>query len=275
MKLAIPIFDGGKIYNEVEIKKPKTGVIASVYEIADRGNVFRAMVEFVARCIESITSMDGDIIEEPNAIKRLCGSMPYLSAEAIALRVMALINEDDTVEGVYKCPRCGNKVMTEYDEILDIDTRDRISELEIVCLEEADYNNRIPVELEESVKITNSNTKEVLEEINSFEIRYPTMKDCIISANNMIEGQEVRVQIKIYINSLITVNGNPVDKKWISTWGAVLFRNTSPVDLAQIGNKLRSYGLKKTAERTCNKCGKVWNAPINTSNFFVSGLQPT
>ena len=274
MNLAVPIFIDEKIYDTIEIKKPKTGIITLSYEAAQKGNIFKAMVELIAGCTESIMSVDGEVIDNPAQIKRLCGAMPYIAAEAVALKVMVMVNEDDFVEGLYTCPRCGTKIMAEYDKELEIDNRDKISDLEIKCMEKADYHNAIPVILSDTIKLTNVRTGEALYSIDNFEIRHPTLNDCIISCQNMQDGQEVRVQIKIYINSLISINGKPIEKKWIGTWGKLLFDNIEPRDLKQIGKELQKYGIDKMIERACHKCGKVWEAAINTSNFFALGLQP-
>lgn len=116
-------------------------------------------------------------------------------------------------------------------------------------------------------------TGEVLETVESFTIKYPVLNDCIIAGRNMREGQEIRVQINIYIQSIIKVNGQSVERKWGATWGKLLFEELYPSDIEQISNELQKYGLKKEIERICNNCGKVWEAPVNTSNFFVLGLQ--
>lgn len=274
MDLAVPIFSDEKVFDVVDIKKPKAGIITIAYEAAQKGNIFKSLFEFVAGSVESLTSVEGEIVDNPIKIKKLCGEMPYISAEVIALKAMTLINKDDVVEGVYSCPRCQTKIIAEYDKELGVDNRDRISELNVKCMEKSAYNNSIPVALEEPVKLKNTRSGEIIETIDGFEIRYPTMNDCIISGHNMQEGQEVRIQKKIYINALISVNGKAIDRKWTATWGKLLFDNVYPDELSQIGDALQKYGLDKMVERSCYKCGKVWEAPINTSNFFASGLLP-
>lgn len=273
MKLPVPIFCDDKIYNMVEIKRPRTHVITKAYEAIQKGNLFRATLEFISGCIETIS--DGEeIIDTPAKIRQLCFSMPYMSAEMIAIKSMSMINKDDVVEGVYSCPRCQTKYITEYDSILDIDNRDKISELEIINMPQENYNNKIEINLDEPIKLINKQTKEILQEINSFSIKYPTLKECINAGQNMQSGQEAKVQIKLYIDSLIEINKTIITKQWTATWGKIFFDNLYPEDLGKIGETMQKYGLKRTVKRECNNCGKVWEANINTSNFFVSGLQP-
>ena len=273
MELAVPIFCEDKVYDVIEIKKPKTGVITATYEAMQKGNIFRAMLEFVSGSVLSLISIEGDVVDEFAKIKKLCGAMPYITAEAVALKIMCEVNEEDSVEGMYNCPRCNTKILIELDKETGIDSRDKISELEVKIMEPSMYVNSIPVLLSEAVVLKNTKTGEVLETIEEFAIRYPTLNDCILAGQNMMEGQEVRVQMKLYSNALISRNGIDIDRKWASTWGDILIKNTGVKDLTQIGKALQEYGLKKTVERSCFNCGKVWEAAINTSNFFVSGLQ--
>lgn len=270
MDLPIPIFNGEKIYNLAEIKKPTTGILTATYEANQKGNNFKAILEFVSGCIESITSLDREIIDSKSEIKRLTGMMPYISAETLALKIMAKINEDDRIEGVYECPRCGKKIIDDSTEEMP-----RISELEINNMDISDYNNEIFVSLDESVKFRNKDTKEVIEEIEDFTIRFPTLNDCILACQGMREGEEVKRQLKIYANAIIKVNKIEVNKKWVSTWGTLLFNNMFPGDFRQITKAMKRYGIKQTIEKTCFHCGKIWDATINTSNFFASGLQST
>lgn len=274
MDLAVPVFKDDKIYSVVDIQKPKTGVIATAYESMKKNNIFRALLDFVSGSIGAIYDTEGESVTEPNKIKALCGMMPYMSAEAVALKVMALINEDDKVEGVYPCPRCGNKIITDADGDFGMEA-DSITDLEVVCMNGGVYTNNISVVLSEPVVIKNKKTGDVLETIENFDMKYPTINDCIMAGQNMMEGQEIRVQFKVYLNAISRVNGKEVDKRWLSTYGMLMFNNMYSKDHKKIGDAMQEYGLKKTVKRECCKCGKVWNEVINTSNFFASGLQPT
>ena len=275
MELAVPIFsEDGKIYDFVEIRKPKTKIITRAYEFVEKNNVFTAMLELLSGCVVSVTSMEGEIIDNPVMIRKLMGNIPYVSAEAVALKIIGTLNENDVIEGVYKCPRCGERIIGGYDSVLGIDTRDRVSDLAVTCLDKQNYINEIQVVPENPIKFFNPKTEEVLQEIESFAIRYPTINDCIIAGRGMQPGQEIRVQMKIYIQSLLKVNGKEINKSWTATYGQLLFDELYPDDMAQIGDALQSVGLSKTIDKTCNSCGKVWEASINTSNFFASGLRP-
>lgn len=275
MKLPVPIFFDEKIYTDVEYRRPKTGVITTTYEIAQKGNIFGAIVELINGCVKNITSIDGDVIENPAQIKKLIRSMPYNSAETLSIKIMASINGNDILEGVYNCPRCGKQNIPNYNPELGIDERDRVNDLKINYMKPEEFNNEIDVIPEEPVKFINEKTGEVIKSIESFTIKFPVMQDCILAGSNSIAGSELRTQFKIYIQSLFKVNDEIVQATWGRTWGKLLFDNLYPEDVSQIGDVLQKYGIDKRLKKTCQYCGRNWEALINTSNFFASGLQPT
>lgn len=269
MKLVIPIFRNDKIYTDVDIKEPTPEVIVRAEEIVKKGLTFKAILEFVSGSIEALYSSDDDIITDKAKIKRICGMMPFISAETLSMKIMCLINENDFIEGVYSCPRCGEKIITGKDDIED--TRDRINELDIIYAD--DFMNKIYVDLPESVKIKNVSSGEVLEEIQNFSIRYPVLNDCILAENG--QTNETRIQLRIYCNALTEINGVEINKDWISQYGMLLINKLKICQLYSIPETLQKYGIKKTKQRTCFNCNKTWEAPLNTSNFFVSGLHAT
>lgn len=282
MQLPVPCFyKEDKIYDRVEYKKPKTGIIANAYEVYQSQGNYPAMLEFVTGTVKSYTSMDDEIIEDKTMIRAITRRLPFMSAEAIALKVLAMVNEDDWVEGVYGCPRCGKKIITGVESDLGLDNRDRISELEIKCMGQKDdgsididhYNNDIFVELEEPVIIKHAKTGNVLHEINTIEITYPTVDNCIKGSLKYGDNKDVRREMAIYASCLKKVNGQEIDVKFRKTWAEFIFTNIEASDMNIITKAMKKYGIKKTILRTCISCGKRWESPVNTSNFFVSGLQ--
>lgn len=279
MELCIPCFKDGQIYSDAELKKPRAGVIATTYETLQEKGEYPAMCEFVAGGIESLLTIDGKVIDDKIQIKNICKKMPYITAETMSLQIMALVNKDDWIEGVYSCPRCHQKIITGVSDFED--TRDCLTDLEIINMGEDEngnidpekFFNNIHVDLECPVKIVARNTNETIEEITSLDMAFPTIDDCIIGMNKYPEGRDVKQQFFIYATALTKINDQEITLKWRRMWGEFLFKNMDPDDIAIIGKQLLKYGMKKTIKRTCRNCGKVWNSPINTSNFFVSGLQ--
>jgi hypothetical protein len=45
-------------------------------------------------------------------------------------------------------------------------------------------------------------------------------------------------------------------------------------NLGKIYSEIDKYGISRKVEKHCPECGKVWQADLNTSNFFVSALLP-
>jgi len=268
MRLPIPIFSGTEIFREIEVESPRAGVLAETQKAAEQGSLFAAILTLVTGCVVSI-----DNITDKSQIRALCRKMPYRDAEYVAVMAVIKISPDDGFEGVYTCPRCSNRIITEYKEIDGevIDTRDYISDLPIGLMD--DDTQTFSFDLSEAVEIKSEGN--VLESISSFEMRYPTMSDCIIAESKYGNNNSLATQFGIYVQALIKVNGQEIDVKWKNRFGKLLFDNIRSLrlDLMAIGHEMERYGMVQSIERTCPSCGKVWKSQVNTSGFFESALR--
>lgn len=272
MKIAVPIFHNGIIYNQVEIEKPKTKVLSLAQEILQRYGAYRAIMELIVGCVERYIDLDGNIVDNKAEIRTITGLMPYMSAEDVSLKIITELNEDDTIEGIYTCPRCGENFITEYDSRTKIDTRDKVSELEVIFMPEDNLTRKIKLELKIPVKIVDLSTKEIMIEIIDIEMHYPTLNDCIEGSKGKKNSGSIEITNQIYLSALEKVNGEEIDKKWKVNYGKILFDDIRATDLIRLGKTMMKYGIKKSVLRRCINCQKEWEAPINTSNFFESGL---
>ena len=261
MKLPKAIFSNDKIYTDIEIKKPKGKVLADVQETASTVDIYSAMYQFILGCTVSVSG--DETIDDQAKLKELIKAMPYRSAELVAIKILLLVDPEDYIEGIYQCPRCGKKIIAELKE--DSDTRDRISDLAIVIEETPE--NTITYQLESPIIITNVKDGSVIVEVDSIELRMPTLGDCMLTAKQSAATGGFRFQIVLYKNCLLGV-----DAKFRAEWGVYLFEQMSTGDLKGIYEPIKKYGLQSTVEKRCYECGKVWEASVNTTNFFVSGL---
>jgi len=269
MQLPIPIFRNDKIYVKVDFDEPNADVISRAYTAVNKGLAYKAIYEFVSGSIDCIYDETGEPVRDKAKIKRLCGMMPYVSADALVLKILACMKEgEDYIEGVYVCPRCGYKIITGKDGISD--TRDRIGALEIVCMEE--YDNSIYVELKDTIKISNTQTGEILEEMHNFELRHPTLNDFMIAENG--QNNNLIIQYRAYCNALRKVNTQEIDDSWKSKYGLLMLKKAKATSLSQINQQMKKYGMIQSKIRECPECSKEWESPLNTSSFFVSGLRP-
>lgn len=273
MKLAIPIFKDKEIFTDIEIEKPRSKILANSHEALVKSGPFRAIFEFLVGCTSALITKDNDIVSDKSSIRNLIELIPYVSAEAVAIKIMALLTKDDKIEGIYTCPRCGKNFIAEYDSVIKEDKRDKVGDLKIIHMEN-EINNFFEIQLNEKVTIKRKDTGEILQEISSIKMHHPTLRDCISSFKNNVEGQDIRTQNRIYISCIEEINSVHVDKTWKFTFGKILMEELFPEDLFKIGKEVQKYGLVKKIQRECMNCGKVWEAPINTDNFFVSGLLP-
>jgi hypothetical protein len=272
IKLPIPIFTKSNIYTDIEIMKPKASVIADCFKMIKSGKVYLAIRSFITG--STISLFKEDETEENNKIniKDLISLMPFRSAEYISMQIMILFNEDnDAIEGIYSCPRCEYEIINEL-SIDGSDSRDYVSECDVIYMEE--LRNSFTVNILDPVIIKNKNTDEILDTIESIELEYPTLSNCIEAEKNFRGDDEIRSQFAIYVESLLKVNGKEIDKKYKNMYGMFIFNNIKEVyvDLGNINNEIEKYGIDTTKEKECIRCGKIWRAQLNKSSFFGSGL---
>jgi DNA-directed RNA polymerase subunit RPC12/RpoP len=269
MKVPIKMASNQKVYDEFEIIKPRGGVLADTRKIMDSGDVFPAIKTFIAGCTEAIISIDQEIITDKPAIKGLINFLPYKSAEFLITKIFTLDPDNDAVEGIYRCPRCGNRIISELKD--DIDTRDFISDLEINFCENSE---NIILELSEPVVLKNKQTNEILEQIDVIELRHPTMADCIAAERKFGQMDSVRLQFAMYVEALLKVNGNDIDNKYRNNYGMFIFENIKDArkDLGKLNDEINKYGIDLRLKKNCNSCGKEFTAFLNTQNFFANAL---
>ena len=273
MQLPIPIItNSGGVFNEIEIIKPKSSVIADTRKVLnDTNEVFHSIRTFLSGCIESISN-DEKVISDKENIRNMVNFMPYRSAEVCLYKILVLYDPDkDAIEGVYSCPRCGTKLITEYIESEDIDTRDFISQLEIKYMDE--YED-IEIELSDPVNIKDKGRDEILESIQSMKFKHPTIANCIVAEKMYGSTDSIRMQFAMYVESLKEINGIEIDKKYRNTYGMFIFNNVKECkkDLGELNRKVSEYGIDPNLTKICKSCGKEFKVPINMSNFFVSAL---
>ena len=272
MKLPIPIFCNGSIYTDIEIKRAESGVIADTQKVANEIDEYSAMIKFVTGCTESITNDKGDILSDKKRIKQIMTSMSYISVDFVALQIFLKINDDDGIEGIYQCPRCGAQKICELDESNGIDTRDFLNDQKIIYMENFE-KKEIEITLDYSVEIVNEVDGQLIEKIENFVIRIPQIKDCINAIQRVGKIDKSRLQFEIYNQALIKVNGNEIDNKYKNRWGKYIFSKMDSMDLMKISKIINQYGIEKKVEKICNNCGKNYKTNLNTASFFDSALQ--
>lgn len=264
LKLPIPIFIGeDKIFN-VSIKKPTSETIFETKKMIDLNEYFKALKRFITGCLEKVNDKT-----DKEYIKRVITELSINSAEYLAIQIMLLqYPDDDKVEGVYNCPRCGQQKICELKD--DIDTRDSISELNVNYYE---GENQITIDLEEQVRIADKNGTSLIPDTTSITFRFPTLKDGIEASAKVGNKNYTEIQKELYRNTLVKLNNTDAERDILNKYGAIIINKTLAEDLNKIGKQTRKYGLDNKVKKVCNDCSKEWFAQINSSNFFVSALQ--
>lgn len=269
MKLPIAVHYNGKIYTDVELGKPSGGLLADTKEAFDDKTEFHGIHCLVAGGISIVTAADESQESNKSVISSIVRNMPYRTAEYVGIQIMAKLNGDDKIDAIYKCPRCRHQIIPEVEG--DYDDRLKVSEIEIISQETAEET--FFVELEDSIEIKSKDGEIVVGPINSLSLRYPVINDCISGSMRVPAGKDMRRQYAIYSSAIRKVNGEEADTILTKTWGVQIFERMSVVDLRKFGKEMQRYGLKGYIKKICPQCSKEWNAPVDTSGFFASGLE--
>jgi hypothetical protein len=268
IKLPIPVLDSNSKIISAEIKKPRGGVLADTSLAMESGNVYKAMQVLLQGCISKLEWEDGNIVEDSFRIKQIVGNIPYKTAEFLCIQIFLLRVDDDGVDAIYECPRCGHRVITE--KINDFDTRDHISDLEIQFCN----NDFFTIKIDPAVEIVNKANNEPVEIIDSITMRHPTLNDCIKALGRCNPNDKIRLQYNIWAEALTKVNGNDIDNKYRNRWGTLIFEYMEDEKAQnEIAENTTMYGFNPELDKICSNCGKQYKAVLPTASFFSTALK--
>jgi hypothetical protein len=259
----------------VEVKKPNTDTILSVYDKAESGKTYNAMLSLVEGSIENIDGRKPTIED--------IRTMPIVSAEYVIIEAFKKYKLPTKVEGVYPCPRCGTKIICEHNK--QEDTRDDIVELPIIYdrfnefmkpnhTGEYDYKqDYFKLELSDDEKLQFGDDTF----IHSITFRDPTLEDLVkIQADATLQTSSSR-QKKLYTMCIVDIefmhptidNWEDIKKRYL--YELVRFDDYRTFDKITVG--LRRFGFYPFKERGCHNCKKVWESAVDFTSFFVSALR--
>jgi len=250
---------GDKTFTEAEVRRPTGGVSADTKRVADNGDVYAAMAIFVAGCLVSL----GEETDR-GQLRAYARGMSFVNAEYLALQALMATGIPDNIEGVYACPRCNNRITVEPDD------GERISDLEVRY---ADGPVFVDTEVDPPVKITNDSTDEELVCVETLKIGMPSLSQLSKAFKKFGMADRTRMQFDAYVDATSEVNGASVDGKWRATWGMMVFNRMDVMTINKITGGLKGYGMANTVSRVCPACGKRWDAEVDTTGFFASGLE--
>lgn len=273
LKLPIPIRDGQNSYTGITLRGINTGVIADTRKSVESGNTYRALHTFVTGITESLEKDGPEKIEDRSVLRVLLWRIPWDSA-FYAMTMALLQGEDDGVDGIYRCPRCGKTVICELNSETKYDNRDHIRDLEVLYCP-AEVKN-FSLELPEVLKIGKSDADHYME-ITKMVFEYPTLDQCARASDRIGEDDETRLQLAILVESMVDVEctqGTETDfEKFKRRWGMTVMERLMKQQLRDLLRSCHAWGMQTRVEKRCRSCKKVFNVEINTSNFFASALR--
>ncbi len=275
-ELPIPFESAGSRLVAAEYRLPSAGALADTRKLAEQGSQFGAFHVLLQGVVEAFEDESGTLLEDRGQVRAACKYMPYRSAEAVLMKSLAGLSEDDGIEGFYQCPRCGQQLVCEKSVDADgevlADSRDFLSGLELVTCENGAVET---IELREPVTITarSSQGDEAEDKVSSLSIHAPTLADCMAAERKSPGTDRIRQQLAVYVEATDAVNGEPVDARWRNNIGKPVYSRLSGQDLITFGHVMERYGLQTRVLKTCSRCGKAWEEAVDLSSFFGSALQ--
>jgi hypothetical protein len=261
MKIPIAANYKGRKLETISLKKPTSGVLADTRKAVDAGDPYKALQVFISGCTESVED-----ITDKGEIRAITATLPYKSAEFLVTQIALLNHEDDGIEGVYNCPRCGKQKVCEKNS--EGDTRDRLSALPVI-----ETNNLFTVVSFQNPVQLHSVEGEMGSTVSSIALTYPTLGNCSTAFSKVGDKDSMRLQFAIYTEALLGVNDTEVDAKFKSRFGLVLFDRLTIPDLKKVAEVLDSVGLDTKVSKTCTGCGKLFSVVLNSFDFFALSLQ--
>lgn len=274
--LPIPLEYGGARYVAAEYRPPSAGVLADTRVMTDQGSQFGAFHVLLQGVVDALESDGGELLEDKGQVRAACKYFPYRSAELVVMYALAMLAEDDGIEGYYSCPRCGqqavcSKTLDSDGELLS-DDRDLLSDLEVTRCEDGVVER---IELAEPVEIKITSTQgQASEMVTSLTLHHPTLKDCMAAERRSSGADQIRRQLAIYVEATDAMNDDEVDQRWRNNVGKPIFEGLrSGRDMVAFTRMVQKYGLQSGVDKNCTRCGKVWRETVDVSSFFASALR--
>ena len=270
MKLIpVPFPTKGRIVTDAQLTRPTSRDLANVQKATKSGNPYSAIIILISAGVSSYQLADGSEITGRAEVADASRDMPFQDANVVSMQVFLNLGADKMVDGYFQCPRCQN--------VLEDDEPDDISELPVVEYIREDgskeFSPRPIFSLSYPIEFRSAKDQEVVEEVRSIRLHYPTLTECAAACRKTGMEDEASLQLAIYAEATEEVNGSPIDDKYRGEWLGQAFDRLDPQDLRGIGKALNEYGMKAILNKRCPKCGKVFEAGVNTADFFSSALR--
>jgi hypothetical protein len=271
-RLPIPLSCGAGVFDQADLRAPKSGSLADSRDAADSGDYFRAVLLFLQGAVTAMRGPGGEL--EGEQLRSVLRHLPIRSAELLSIRAMLLHDPDDGIEGAYDCPRCGERIVCELTD--DADTRDRISELKVAYADpEGREAEGFDLEVEPPVRVVDKKDGSAVYECRSLRLAWPTLAHAMASKGRYGASGATGRQFAIYVDAALEVNGEKVLPKWRGEYGMLTFRELQGQTIRALNEAVQRYGITPRLRKRCAACGKEWEAEVRTSNFFASGLRST
>ena len=271
MRLPIPVQMDGGLLTDVKVGEVRVDASTAAMREASAGAYYMAVLEWCAGAAEEMSGPNGESASTREEVRRAVRAMPFASAWGLACYGMAATKGSDAIPGSYPCPKCGSVVtMGPKEEDGDAyDDSDRLYAIDYdVCDDPA---SGVTYQLSKPVEIVRKDTGEVVERVESLSLSWPTLGQCI-RAQQRYPDDEGKLTLAVYADSIVAVNGKQATPQWKASYGDLTLSRMTTGDLTGLSSALGRYSIGRKVERACMKCKNRWEAELDLSGFFASGL---
>jgi hypothetical protein len=260
MKFPVRFEYDGQSLESFTVREIIADHMASVSNLVNRGLIYTGMRKWATSVLESI-----DDIEDRTKLENIVKVMPFVDLYAVICFGLVETRGEDSVEASYKCPKCGT--IRTYIKTEDDDMTDHLLEMEY---EQVD-DEPLTFHFDKKVSILKPSGEPILE-LESIQMRMPNIED-FIRGEQRYPDDTFRLMFFAYGCALQTVDHKEVDQKFRNKFGEMVFSKMSSNQINKVSKRVYRDQIGNNMERVCLKCHHRWEAPLNLSGFFNSGVQ--
>lgn len=249
---------------EFDPKKPDTDTILKVYEEAENGRYYGALYKMICGSIATI----GERSPDNSSLKY----MPLVNAEYIAVEAFKLYGLPTRLEGVHRCPRpgCGHKIIMEETE-----TEDSRFDIANASVNYAEDNGYFSLSLDQGREVVIKYGKENEYIISELTFRPPHLYDAMQckEKSNSAFMRHIYNRCIVDCQAIGTGVEDPTCEMMKGRFPAgemIRFPDYRDFDRVTVG--LKRYGINPFIRVKCPECGKMFDAAMDFTGFFVSAL---
>jgi hypothetical protein len=94
-----------------------------------------------------------------------------------------------------------------------------------------------------------------------------------MEGENRVPGRGgLRQELAICVQAIEAIDGDALTPGVLGAAAEAIMQGFGKEEMKRLRATMGKWGIVNTVRKTCPNCGKVWDATVNTTNFFASAL---